>query len=103
MGPQVHWVGVPGESEERHLVCPQMDWSALALVVVLVHQDKVGTAVVAVADEVAGGIENQFVAGAGRLGFVGGFGSESGLQTKHLAELLFQFATFQGDHLGLGY
>lgn len=54
-----------------------MDWSALALVVVLVHQDKVGTAVVAVADWV----ENQFVAGAGRLGFVGGFGSESGLQT----------------------
>lgn len=99
MGPQVHWVGVPGESKGRHLVCPQMDWSALALVVVLVHQDKVGTAVVAVADWV----ENQFVAGAGRLGFVGGFGSESGLQTKHLAELLFQFATFQGDHLGLGY
>lgn len=99
MGPQVHWVGVPGKSEGRHLVCPQMDWSALALVVVLVHQDKVGTAVVAVADEVADGIENQFVAGAGRLGF----GSESGLQTKHLAELLFQFATFQGDHLGLGY
>lgn len=77
MGPRVHWVGVPGESEGRHLVCPQMDWSALALVVVLVHQDKVGTAVVAVADWV----ENQFVARAGRLGFVGGFGSESGLQT----------------------
>lgn len=78
MGPRVHWVGVPGESEGRHLVCPQMDWSALApVVVVLVHQDKVGTAVVAVADWV----ENQFVAGAGRLGSVGGFGSESGLQT----------------------
>lgn len=78
MGPQAHWVGVPGESEGRHRVCPQMDWSALALVVVvLVHQDKVGTAVVAVADWV----ENQFVAEAGRLGFVGGFGSESGLQT----------------------
>lgn len=76
MGPQAHWVGVPGESEGRHRVCPQMDWSALALVVV-VHQDKVGTAVVAVADWV----ENQFVAVAGRLGFVGCFGSVSGLQT----------------------
>lgn len=71
--------------------------------VVLVHQDMVGAAAVAVADEVAGVVENQFVAGAGRLGFVGVAGSESILQTKHLTELLFQFATFQGDHLGLGY
>lgn len=93
---------VPGESEEQRRVYQRMDWSALALVVVLFGQpDKVMAAVVALG-EVAVVLENQFVAGADRPGFVGVVDSESNLQTEHLTELSFQFATFQGDHLGLG-
>lgn len=56
-----------------------MDWSVFVLVVVFVYQDKVGIVVVVVVDEVVGGIENQFVVGVGRFGFVGGFGFELGL------------------------